>query len=218
MKIQTGNTIFIGFTSTVGGAGTSSTAVVFSRITAKLWGKKLLLISFDGISSKMSPVCGAGGFVKEIFVSLRSGGDAGKLLETAARDEFNVSYLTDAGYFNPLPELSADDLNYCMDKISSCGIFDIVVLDFPFRGIRAVEWSSLCEKVVFCTGRSVSGKADKDGFCRSMELFTAEMPEKPSFLFFTPGEDPESFSEGIVDIHGQFGAEVRELASELLEM
>ena len=42
--------------------------------------------------------------------------------------------------------------------------------------------------------------------------------EKPLLPFFSPDEDRESFAEGIVDIHGQFGAEVRELAAELLEM
>lgn len=219
MRYETGDTKFYGFTSDVGGAGTSSAAVVFSRIASALWGKRILVVSFDGISRKMAPVRNRGSYAKGLFVTLRSD-QTGKEIpeEYLCRDEFGVAYVTDAGFFNPLSELSAEDLYFCMNRIALSGQFDAVVLDYPFQSLRSVEISSLCEKIVVCCGRNCTGKTDRQTFRENFLKYAEEMPEKPLLHFFNPDEDRESFAEDIVDIHGQFGAEVRELAAELLEM
>lgn len=219
MKFQSADTVFIGFTSTDGGVGTSSAAAVFSRISAKLGNLRTLVIGFDGLSHKMSPVKSGGEYVKNTFLDIRQGKRADEVLEDAVvKDEFGVAFLTDAGFFNPLPMLDSDDLYFCMDQIAGSKLYDIVILDFPFRSIEAVKISSMCEYLVFCSDYRKNGRASAELFRKAFEGFSSDMPAKPGLIIFSPEEDRESFSSWGADLHGQFGAEVRELASELLDI
>lgn len=213
------NSIFIGITSASGGSGLTSFCIALSRILSQLHSKHVLCLSLDNLSFKMSPVNSG---IKESKRTLAEffckGFDPKRFMdECLAFDDFGVAYLSDNGFYNPLYLMNFDDLEKFFTFISESEVFDYVILDIPFRNATSLELCAFCEKVVLCLGYKTQQLANNktlDEFLSKEFENLTNSPRKFAISFYT---DEESFLNNEVDIHGQFGAEVRSFAEELLK-
>ena len=204
---------FVCFTSACGGTGCSSSAIALARIVSKLRKKRVFVLSMDTLSEKMCPPSA----LKEpaLFdTGLSYGGDK-TLKLSLCKDDFGVRYVHDKGYINPLHMLSERGLETVLESISRSKLYDLVILDLPYKMPLSEKLFSCCEKVVVVSGYLPAQKMHSDAFLRHLELNIKGLKFRPALYSFSPFEDTESFEDGEVDIHDQFGAEVRQLAEEL---
>ena len=211
------NIEFICFTSPLGGCGCSSAAWTLGRIASKIFKRKVLIISLESLKIKLLPRSAVRSEKGNIFSGIYCGSsNYGMALEFPLyRDEFGVSYMASEEYFNPLCNISEDELNSFFETISSSNEFDLVILDIPLRRPSFEKYIFCCEKAVIISGYIREKRWVSDDFLAHLESDASELKESPVFFKFAAEEEKESFTDDDVDIHGQFGAEVRELADEL---
>lgn len=215
------DTIFWGFTSGAGGSGTTSLAVAAGRVLCRLQGSKALLLSFSRFSGGDRDYGFEPGGLSAAQYLYRVATEGtlpdGLLQNCVQKDAYDLCRLGVSGTENPLCFAAEEDLYRLLRHAASCGGFAHILLDIP-SGIPC--WKSLmrlCERQIVNFGcrphRFPSSEALEDtlkGLCESDGI-----DPRHRIFSFRPMEDPDSFPQyawgGDVDIHGQFGAEVRAL-------
>lgn len=220
-----GKVLFIGFTSGSGGVGTSTSAVILGRILSRLYSRKTLYIAFE----RSNPFDYAFSFespnlpLDHLLYRISTGDCACfKLInEYAGKDSYGLYAMSVQSCLNPLALGTEDDVFQLLSVIAEYGNYDRVVLDVPFDFVYWKNIMRLCEKQVIhygfrehCHVASDRAKGEMEELCeldhinaedRILELRT--LRDEDSFIISEHGFD--------VDIHGQLGAEVRELADRL---
>ena len=190
----------IGFTSGVGGSGTTSAAMMLARNYTELCGLKTAYISLDLLASKAC-INKKDTSVRTLFDALFGSGpaDPGKLF---VKDASGVFGIPADGPRNPLTLLDTEDVLYVMDTLRPH--FDKVIADVPVSCAQAPGVLTSCDSVVVCFGWQ-----DKL-FGPSEELYlmlSEECGNIHRFFCFHDEDEP--------DLYGQLGSEVRRLAKEL---
>ncbi len=219
-----GNTAFWGFTSGVGGSGTSSLALAAGRILARLYRSDVLLISFDGFAVRDNRSEGESSTsLRELLYRIACGeGLTTELLQTHCRkDAYDLYQLGGADRMNPLCRADAEELYRLLRQIALSRAYQKVLLDIPPAFSCWKELMRMCEKKVVNFG--FLGHRSGPSGCQTEVLRECCLDDgaEPdgSVYVFRPMEDPVTFlpercPEG-VDIHGQFGSEVRALVDRM---
>ena len=204
---------FVCFTSACGGTGCSSSAVSLARIMSKLRKKRVLVLSLDTLAEKMYPPSALK--TKTVFDTGLQYGRGQTLKLPLSTDDFGVSYVHDKGFINPFHMLDERALETVLENVSRSRDYDMVILDIPYKMPLSEKLITCCEKVVVVFGYLPYQIKHNDSFLRHLELNIKALKFRPLLYSFAAMEDRESFEDGEVDIHDQFGAEVRQLAEEL---
>lgn len=189
-----------GFTSGVGGSGTTSAALMLARNYAELCGMKTVFLGLDMLASKAC-VIKKDTSVRTLFDTFFGSGpvDPGKLF---VKDASGVFRMPAEGYRNPLTLLDTEDFVYMIDALRPH--FDRIIVDVPISCEQAPGVLSACDSVAVCFGWQ-----DKL-YGPSEELYlmlTEECVNVHRFFCFHDEDEP--------DLYGQLGSEVRRLAKEL---
>lgn len=213
------NMDLICFTGVFGGAGCTSSTRTLARIATKLYKKNVLCLSFDSLSLKMAPLqmpaCSAKAWLSKVCSGQI---EAVKDEQYYVKDDFGVFYVSDKYFFNPIPECVPEDIRTVFEAIKNSGCFDCLVIDLPYK-YKICDFSAgFCSSIYIVEPYYTHSK----GPCAALmehfkHCFCSNGNSGPRIKIFSPMEDKESFYDSDVDIHGQFGAEVRELASELFD-
>ncbi len=209
------NTEYICFISPCGGSGCSSAAFSLARIARKIFRRRVLVLSLDTLAEKMLPPSAAGRKSESLPAHIVQSLGRGVRADLVS-DDYSVSYITGKGYLNPLRSLTAEELNVFLEELSGSELFDLVVLDVPYQSGISETVAMCCEKIVAVYGYLPSQISLGAAFRRRLETVSKDLVHKPKIYSFSPMEDSDSFSGGEADIHDQYGAEVRELADQLL--
>lgn len=219
-EIDMSNTEFIGITSVSGGSGNTSLCICLSRILTSLFGKRVLCLNLDGLSHKMQPKNIEKNYTQKLMTEFYSfDGSWSKDIEACiSKDDFSVSYLADKGFLNPVYHWEEYELHCFLDYLSESEMFDVVILDIPFTGYECVKNLVCCEKIIVCKGYTDFQKKQNDLLLEHFYEFVSMCEIPPNIYTFEPLPDLESFSDSNeADMHGQYAAEVRRLASQLIE-
>ena len=190
----------IGFTSAVGGAGTSSAALMYGQILASLYDQRTLYLSLDFMASKSSLKKGPG---RELLYDLLFGEDAEAVSQAFAEDPQGLYRAAADSLRNPFSLLTGAELSRLLEKLG--GSFSRIVLDVPLDHTDSLQILDLCDSVVVCCGWDPGRRAP------SIELFEYLRAGRPDVFSFDPLLDEDMPS----DMYGQFGAEVRKLAQDI---
>ncbi|HCU08171.1 MAG TPA: hypothetical protein DF480_04280 [Clostridiales bacterium] len=218
-------TIFWGFTSGVGGSGTSSLAISTGRILSRLHGMEVLLIGFGRF------ICNGGDFHSRSdgrsmgqYLYRISGGEglSASLLQACCRkDAFDLTLLGGPDRENPLCFAEEEDVYQLMRHIARYGGFQRVLLDVPAEISCWKNVMRLCERQIVnfgCQKHRFGPSEIQAEILRERCLDDGADPDVRIYTFH-PLEDQDSFlpdQQGSdVDIHGQFGAEVRALVDRM---
>ena len=110
---------------------------------------------------------------------------------------------------------SDQELICFFQAVEEKGGYDLVVLDVPLNSKTSEKLGLCCERLVNVWGYTPSAQEIGNIFHDHLVKLSSSLSLESRIYIFSPMEDDESFSEGYVDIHGQFGAEVRILAEEM---
>lgn len=222
---EVSETIFWGLTSGVGGSGTSSLAIATGRILSRLHGMKVLLIGFGRF------ICNGSDFHTQPdsrsvgqFLYRVSAGEclSVDLLQACCRkDAFDLTLLCGPDKENPLCFADEEDLYQLMRHIARYGGFQRVLLDVPAEISCWKNLMRLCERQIVnfgCQMHRFGPSEIQADILRDRCLADGADPDARIYTFH-PLEDQDSFlpdQQGSdVNIHGQFGAEVRELVDRM---
>jgi len=207
-----GKARFIAVTSGCGGVGTSSLAVALGRVLSRLNEKRVLYITFDFLASKCDI---PGGATRRDFLEyyqnliFAEGPGTIDISEDIVCDSYGLNYLKcDAG-INPL-HLGIDNIPAFLINLNI--EYDAVILDVPCNNMTGITIFPLCEDIVMNYG--IARRHQKkycDDFMDLLDLICRDS----KLHSFESATDLDSFTNGDVDIHGEFGAGVRRLAAEL---
>ena len=216
---------FIGVTSGSGGAGTSSLAVCIGRILSRLHNKSVLYVSFEACKplSHVFSFNGNGHCVDKLLYKFASEQNVTftDLESYLSEDSFALKCIGNMGNMNPLLITEEDDIYHFLYFLARCGMFDSIVLDVPCSFLHYTEIMKMCERQIVNFGYKKhchypSTILTKDletccsiGFGKTTDrIFQfAPLPDDASFISTEKGFD--------IDIHGQFGAEVRALVDSM---
>ena len=200
--------VFVGMTSVCGGSGLSSSAIALGRIYSRLYGFKTLYIPFDRFAFYGSDqVPDTLDLQKLVYYSL-SGKEisARDLKSYIYADEYGLLSFRSGALFNPLCTDDFKGIYGFLSAAAESGLFERVILDIPYNCAFVRELLSVCEKKIIVAGPDERGR-------RLSEKAAEYFPGKKEMLVHE--YDEFSFENGQVDIHGQFGAEVREIAERI---
>jgi hypothetical protein len=222
---EASGTNFIGITSGSGGTGTSSLAVCIGRILSRLYAKSVLYVSFEAykpLHYAFSFNC-FGHSVDKLLYQLASKkrGDLVFLEEYISEDPFALKCIVNMTGINPLVNTEEEDIYNFLYCLTCCGKFEVIILDVPCSFLHYTSVMRMCEKQVVnfgfkshCTIPSAIAKKELEELC-SLDFEAT----KDRIFEFRPLSDDGSFIEtdkGFdIDIHGQFGAEVRALVDKM---
>lgn len=198
------NARFVAFTSGCGGIGTTSAALVLGRSLSRLCEKKVLFVSFDLISSK----AGSFGMETAALYDLYSKPD-GNFEELLKSDEYEMCFLSCNSYINPFCVGLKAAESFVLDASHN---YDYVIIDVPCNSKEGLLFLSCCEDVIvnFGNGDSYVGR-----ICGAFADFLKILCPESRISHLEYGYDEASFEDGRVDIHGEFGSEVRAFAEKL---
>lgn len=207
-----GEAKFIGITSGCGGVGTSSLALVLGRSLSRFFNKKVLFLSFDLLASK-SPA-GGGASRKDFFnyyqkVISDCVESEGCLSDFIVSDEYGLDYLKSDSGINVL-YTGFENLERVL--LNSDLVYDVVILDVPSSQLKGLTMLPVCEYIIMNYGIA---KVYQYKYCDEYAEFLKFLCPDSVINKFIAHEDTDSFIEGEVDIHGEFGSEVRALAQKL---
>ncbi|NCB41521.1 MAG: hypothetical protein EOM59_02765 [Clostridia bacterium] len=216
---------FIGITSGSGGTGTSSLAVCMGRILSRLYGKSVLYISFEAFKPAhyaFSFNCCRASIDKLLY------GLAGKaqnymesLDDYVFEDAFELKYIAHKSNLNPLLNTEERDIYNLLYYFATVEALEIIILDVPCSFLHYASVMRMCERKVINFGFNPQCFIPSENLKNDLqELFDfASQDEKERVFEFKPLKDDDSFicleSGFDIDIHGQFGAEVRGLVDRL---
>ena len=222
---EAGDTNFIGITSGAGGTGVSSLAVCMGRILARLYEKSVLYVSFEAYK----PLQYAFSFpeaaysLDELLYRIVAHENSGRsiLKNCLSKDSFDLQTIGHRGNISPLVNAEEEDVYQFLYFLASCGMFDVIVLDVPSSFAHYTSVMRMCERQVINFGCNVHRYIPSLLLKGELEdLCSYELKAVQEHIFeFKPLWDDVSFilaeSGFDVDIHGQFGAEVRELVNSM---
>lgn len=219
------DTTFIGITSGVGGSGTSSLAVCMGRILCRLYQRTALYISFEMYKPLSSIFCFNNvprSFDRLLYHLTSKDKDCTLNIEDyLSEDTYSLKYISFESKFNSFAQIEEDDMYRLLNCIACCGKFDVVILDVPSSFSQHKSVMRMCEKQVVNFGFKKHCQISSELMQEDLEELCAfDMQGVADRLFaFHPLEDSESFiltETGFdIDIHGQFGAEVRAFVDSL---
>jgi len=217
------DTLFWGFTSGIGGSGTSSLAVATARVLGRLFGEKVLLIGFDRFAgSEYHFLPGSASVNRMLYRAACGEVLSPDVLENCLeKDAYDVRRVGIPDRENALCFAAEQELYKLFSHIASDGGFDHVLLDIP-SGISC--WKNLmrlCERQIvnfgFRPNRFRPSERLREVLRECCEADGADPDVR--IASFYPMEDQDSFRSdprgNDVDIHGQFGAEVRGLVERM---
>ena len=191
----------IGFTSGIGGAGTTSTALMLARNYSELCSMETAFISLDLLSCKACRQKGPSR--KMLFEMYYSETDAeADPRKLFIRDGSGVYRMPADGPRNPLTLADPEDLVRIAESLRPH--FDKVIADIPASCPQAPGLLEVCGSVVVCYGWQ------EKLFGPSEELYLMLSEEGLNVHRFFALHDEEE-----PDLYGQLGSEVRRLAKEL---
>ena len=201
-----------------GGSGLTASAVALGRVCSRLYGHRTLYLSlcrFNRDPFATRPGSGQEGTAghasdtpdaQKLVLRLLSGEACLAEAETYIQsDEYGLCYFSSPALINPFCPDDARGLFELLAELSSLGRFDRCVLDIPADHPALFELMAACEERVVVFGPDETRRAGSE----------ALLARIPGAAGLRHEWDPGSFTEGLPDIHGQFGAEVRELAQRL---
>ncbi len=202
------NAEFIAFTSSCGGVGTSSLAIAAGRILSRLYELRVLYINFDRLSDKCGPEGGAdrSDFFKPVVLDCNWSSFKDRAI---VKDEYELSYLKCKEITNPL-QSGVNNPQLLLERMSK--EYDVVLLDIPFSSVCLEEFLPLCEHVVLCYG--TAGPAEYK-YIDLTKAFLKDCFSRTVIYEFFCERDEYSFEDTGPDIHGEYGAHVRELLSRI---
>jgi len=211
-----GNSRFIGITSGCGGCGTSSLAIALGRILSRLKGMNVLYVTFDFMSSKCEH---PGGMTRRDYYDFYLGKTINSEVESldyksdvlfkTVKDSYGLNYLKSDDYINPMLSCYEEIETFLVDFNIQ---YDLVILDIPCNSMVGLKITRLCEDIIINEGIC---KPFQKIYCEQHLKFLKNIAVDSKFTIFTAGFDENSFNNGDVDIHGEFGSEVRALAENL---
>ncbi len=210
-----GEAKFIGITSGCGGIGTSSLALALGRSLSRFFNKKVLLLSFDLLASKSpSAGCASGASRKDFFnyyQKMISGAEEteNSLSDFIVSDEYGLDHLKSDSGINVL-HTGFEHLEDVLKNFDP--VYAVVLLDVPCSQLKGLTMLPVCENIIMNYGIA---KAYQYRYCDEYTEFLKLLCPDAIINKFISHEDPESFAEGELDIHGEFGSEVRALAEKL---
>ena len=207
-----GNARFIAVTSGCGGVGTTSLAVALGRILARLHEMNVLYVSFELLSSKSSMPGGMSErdfleYYEDIIVNREK--KKIDITDDVVTDSYGLNYLKCDGVFNPMHSAMSNVDAFLIQMNLN---YDAVILDVPVNSAKGLILFPLCESVVMNYG---TAQPHRKKYCDEFLKFIMPFCHESRFHSFSCGFDEFSFKDGDVDIHGEFGAEVRRLAAEI---
>lgn len=171
----------------LGGSGVSSVANMMAGLVARLWGKRVLLLSFNALGGPGE------GFIYEALakgrldLTLLSAGPCGVI---GAEDGMQAPRL------NPLQRLGTSEVATLLSLIGASDAYDLIVIDIP---LASSHWG-LCMRVAetaVCVGDNEAAKVVR-------ALYEEETKGLGRMLHFENIRD-----DGEPDIYGEAGARVR---------
>jgi|GEM_PF-2093516 len=208
---------FWGVTSGAGGCGTSSLAIVLGRSLARLRQQNVMLIEF----SRFAPDGGVSdiGEAARLFYRVMAGETAvsGLLDACTHTDSYGLKRFHRAGCENPLWTAGGDESFRFLKFIAQYAGCTHIVLDIPPSTRQSRTLMRVCEHQIVNYGwqhHRFEASAELEGVLRQVCERDGLDPER-IVASFQPMEDPYSFQGSEVDIHGQFGAEVRALVDRM---
>jgi len=208
---------FIGITSACGGVGTSSLAVTLGRILSRLNEKNVLYISFDCLPSKCEVKSGMSR--RDIYdIYCKAGnGDFNACISTEekiisdfiVKDDYGLNYLKVEAKINPFHKGIPDNDGFLLQ----CNLnYEFVILDVPSGSFAGVSVFNLCEDLIVNEGIA---KPYQKKYCDDCYELLKILAPASRLHRFAAGIDAASFENGNVDIHGEYGSEVRKLVTQL---
>jgi len=218
-------TKFIGVTSGSGGTGTSSLAVCMGRILSRLYGKEVLYLSFEAYKptnySFSFNCCGAS--MDKLLYGLagKKESDMELLDAYTSEDPFALKCIAHVSNLNPLIYTEEEDIYDLLYYLATVGKFEMIILDVPCSLLHYANVMNMCEKKVVNFGFRAQCQIPSEIVKSELEELCdfASQGKQEQVYEFRPLQDDDSFfpleSGFDVDIHGQFGAEVRGLVDSL---
>ena len=206
------NPRFIAVSSACGGVGTSSLAVALGRVLTRLYERKVLYVSFDFLADKSMMQGGAGrrDFLEYYQKTIQPNGSQSiDFIKDIVTDFYGLDYFKCDEGINPL-NFNIDNLPEFIMSLNMN--YDALILDVPCSNITGLKLFPVCEDIVVNYGIS---RPHQKKYCDNFTDFLGRVSPQSVLHRFSCGFDEFSFRDGDVDIHGEFGAEVRKLAEEI---
>ena len=205
--------VFVVITAGRGGSGASSAARAAGRIFSRIYGLKSLYISFEPFIRS-----GSSSHASEIFIhrALSDRADEDSLKSALETDIFGLSAFIIPSGRNPFCLDDFDQVYRVLLCAATLDCFDRVLLDVPCGMPMLHDIMSLCEHRVFVSGYTDKTDAAEDPVYSELKDRAGQTESSGGALHILRLScDEDSFLGDTVDIHGQFGAEVRGLAQEI---
>ena len=174
----------------MGGSGVSTIARILAGLLSELFGKRVLLVSFNGI----------GGPCERHVYDLLTAGTLD--LNTLAHDDHKVLKLDGERHLNPFGRLSRTEAAEVLARLGHIPGLDLIVIDVP---VASPHWS-LCMKVSETVIKIGTGTEDVLG-----ELIGRESSELAKQLCFENRRE-----KGVPDMLSETGAALRRFVREEL--
>lgn len=222
---EVGDTNFIGVTSGAGGTGTSALAICMGRVLSRLYGKRVLYVSFEPYKARFyafSFRCAAH-CADKLLYHLASKGEhcTLPLNDYLSEDAYGLKCIESGLKSSSFLNVDEEEVYQFLHYIARSGEFEFVILDVPCSFLHYKAIMQMCEKQIMNFGWKkhcyIPSALAKDELCALCDYSTNAVGKR---LFeFKPFDDPDSFiltDDGFdIDIHGQFGAEVRALVDRM---
>lgn len=222
---EVGDTSFIGITSGAGGSGTSSLAICMGRVLSRLYGKAVLYISFEAYKPlsyafDFRPTGHSADILLYHLLS-KSEDSALSLDDYFSEDSYSLKCISGMSKSNPFVHIEEDGVYQLLHCIACCGQFEIVILDVPCSFPHYKFLMRMCENQIVNFGFKkhchIPSELSKEELGTICEYDIRAV--KKRLFEFKPLEDRDSFilkgGRFDIDIHGQFGAEVRALVDSM---
>lgn len=216
-EVDLSGVTFWGVTSGAGGSGTSSLAIVLGRSLARIRQQNVMLIEFGRFASDggVSDI----GEAARFFYRVMAGEPAvsGLLDACTYTDSYGLKRFHRAGCENPLWTAGEDESFRLLKFIAKYAGCSHIVLDIPPSTRQSRTLMRVCEYQIVNYGwqhHRFEASTELEGVLRQVCERDGLDPER-IVASFQPMEDPYSFQGSEVDIHGQFGAEVRALVDRM---
>ncbi len=201
--------VFVAMTAGCGGCGLSSSAIALGRIYSRLYGFRTLYVSLSRLcrqafydSAQGQDAYRADSLVMQI---LSGSADRSAIERCVQKDEYGLHHFTTSSLLNPFCLTGAEQQLSLLAALCAEGGFERTILDIPPDHPALFELLAASEKRAVVFGPDETRR----GCCERL------LSAVPGAAELVHEWDPDSFGPEGADIHGQFGAEVRELAQRL---
>jgi hypothetical protein len=216
-EVDLSGVTFWGVTSGAGGSGTSSLAVVLGRSLARIRQQNVMLIEFGRFASDEGvPDIGEG--ARFFYRVMADEPMVPGLFDVCTHtDSYGLKRFRRAGCENPLWAAGEDENFRLLRFVAQYAGCSHIVLDIPPSTRQSRTLMRVCEHQIVNYGWQHHRFAESAALERALRQVCERDGLDPERIIvsFQPMEDPYSFQGSEVDIHGQFGAEVRALVDRM---